>query len=130
MNSAAWTAGQALPDQAFSKEDPFNMSVYLRNQPISNKTNRRTIDLVAGAFSSSALKARLSGEDFLLDPKRVYSDYRTNAVATDLVTYDTAEQYAGGRGYKENEQHQLRSRDRTLGLTPLQSCRLRSGNND
>jgi hypothetical protein len=23
MNSAAWTAGQALPDQAFSKEDPF-----------------------------------------------------------------------------------------------------------
>jgi hypothetical protein len=23
MNFAAWTAGQALPDQAFSKEDPF-----------------------------------------------------------------------------------------------------------
>jgi hypothetical protein len=42
------------------------MSVYPRNQPISNKTNRRTIDLVAGAFSSSALKARLSGEDLLL----------------------------------------------------------------
>jgi hypothetical protein len=27
MNSAAWTAGQALPDQAFSKENPFNRSV-------------------------------------------------------------------------------------------------------
>jgi hypothetical protein len=38
MNFAAWTAGQALPDQAFSKEDPFKMSVYPRNQRISNKT--------------------------------------------------------------------------------------------
>src|SRR5260221_6439678 len=42
MNSAAWTAGQALPDQAFSREDPFKMSVYPRNQRISNKTNRCT----------------------------------------------------------------------------------------
>jgi hypothetical protein len=28
MNSAAWTAGQALPDQVFSKTEPFRMSVY------------------------------------------------------------------------------------------------------
>src|SRR5260370_25179394 len=27
MNSAAWTEGPALQDQAFSKEDPFKMSV-------------------------------------------------------------------------------------------------------
>jgi hypothetical protein len=37
------------------------------------------IDLVAGAFSSSAQKSRLSGEDLLLDSKRVYTDYRTMA---------------------------------------------------
>jgi hypothetical protein len=37
MNSAAWTAGQALPDQAFSREDPFKMSVYPRYQRISIK---------------------------------------------------------------------------------------------
>jgi hypothetical protein len=37
------------------------------------------IDLIAGAFSSSAQKSRLSGEDLLLDPKRVYSDHRTMA---------------------------------------------------
>src|ERR1700720_3827618 len=35
------------------------------------------IDLVAGAFSSNAEKSRLSGEDLLLDPSRVYPDYRT-----------------------------------------------------
>ena len=37
------------------------------------------IDLVAGAFSSNPEKSRLSGEDLLLDPKRVYSDYKTMA---------------------------------------------------
>ncbi len=37
------------------------------------------IDLVAGAFSSGAEKSRLSGEDLLLDPKRVYPDYETMA---------------------------------------------------
>jgi len=37
------------------------------------------IDLVAGAFSSDPEKAKLSGEDLLLDPKRVYADYRTMA---------------------------------------------------
>jgi hypothetical protein len=42
MNSAAWTAGQALPDQAFSKENPLKMSVYPRNQRICHKTNRCT----------------------------------------------------------------------------------------
>src|SRR6202023_404856 len=35
------------------------------------------IELVAGAFSSNAEKSRLSGEDLLLDPSRVYPDYRT-----------------------------------------------------
>src|ERR1700757_4708459 len=37
------------------------------------------IELVAGAFSSNPEKAKLSGEDLLLDPKRVYADYRTMA---------------------------------------------------
>ena len=37
------------------------------------------IDLVAGAFSSDPQKSKLSGEDLLLDPKRVYADYRTMA---------------------------------------------------
>jgi predicted dehydrogenase len=37
------------------------------------------IDLVAGAFSSNPEKSRLSGEDLFLDPKRVYSDFRTMA---------------------------------------------------
>jgi predicted dehydrogenase len=35
------------------------------------------IELVAGAFSSSAEKSRLSGEDLLIDPTRVYPDYKT-----------------------------------------------------
>ena len=34
------------------------------------------IELVCGAFSSSAEKSRLSGEDFYLDPSRVYADYK------------------------------------------------------
>lgn len=37
------------------------------------------IDLVAGAFSSSAGKSKQSGEDLGLDPSRVYSDYQTMA---------------------------------------------------
>ena len=37
------------------------------------------IELVAGAFSSSPEKSRLSGEDLLLNPKRVYADYRAMA---------------------------------------------------
>ena len=37
------------------------------------------IDLVAGAFSSDPEKSKVSGEDLFLDPKRVYSDYRTMA---------------------------------------------------
>jgi predicted dehydrogenase len=35
------------------------------------------IDLVAGALSSNAEKSRLSGEDLMLDPNRVYPDYKT-----------------------------------------------------
>jgi predicted dehydrogenase len=35
------------------------------------------IELVAGAFSSSAEKSRLSGEDLLIDANRVYPDYQT-----------------------------------------------------
>ena len=37
------------------------------------------IELIAGAFSSNPQKSKLSGEDLLLDPKRVYADYRTMA---------------------------------------------------
>jgi predicted dehydrogenase len=37
------------------------------------------IELAAGAFSSNAEKSRLSGEDLLLDPSRVYPDYQTMA---------------------------------------------------
>ena len=37
------------------------------------------IELVAGAFSSNPEKAKLSGEDLLLDPQRIYADYRTMA---------------------------------------------------
>ncbi|MGC9450786.1 MAG: Gfo/Idh/MocA family protein [Oceanipulchritudo sp.] len=35
-----------------------------------------TIELVAGCFSSDPEKSRLSGEDFYLDPGRVYGSYR------------------------------------------------------
>ncbi len=37
------------------------------------------IELVAGAFSSDPEKAKRSGEDLFLDPKRVYSDYQRMA---------------------------------------------------
>src|SRR6516164_7786593 len=37
------------------------------------------IELIAGAFSSDPQKSKLSGEDLLLDPKRVYGDYRAMA---------------------------------------------------
>jgi predicted dehydrogenase len=37
------------------------------------------IELVAGALSSDPQKSKLSGEDLLLDPKRVYADYLTMA---------------------------------------------------
>ncbi len=39
------------------------------------------IDLVAGAFSASAEKSILSGEELLIDPTRVYPDYQSMAVA-------------------------------------------------
>ncbi|MDA1043714.1 MAG: Gfo/Idh/MocA family oxidoreductase [Verrucomicrobia bacterium] len=37
------------------------------------------IELVAGAFSSDPEKSRLSGEDFFLDPARVYGSYKDMA---------------------------------------------------
>ena len=37
------------------------------------------IQLVAGAFSSDPEKSRLSGEDFMLAPSRVYSSYQEMA---------------------------------------------------
>jgi len=37
------------------------------------------IELVAGAFSSSPEKSKLSGEDFFLDPDRVYGSYQEMA---------------------------------------------------
>ncbi len=39
------------------------------------------IELVAGCFSSDPEKSRLSGEDFFLDPSRVYSSYQEMATA-------------------------------------------------
>ena len=39
------------------------------------------IELVAGAFSSDPEKSRLSGEDFFLDPARVYASYEEMAKA-------------------------------------------------
>ena len=39
------------------------------------------IELVAGCFSSDAGKSKLSGEDFFLDPSRVYSSYAEMAKA-------------------------------------------------
>jgi predicted dehydrogenase len=39
------------------------------------------IELVAGAFSSDAAKSRASGEDFFLDPKRLYGTYAEMAAA-------------------------------------------------
>ena len=39
------------------------------------------IELVSGAFSSSASKSKQSGEDLGLDPSRVYGDYQTMAAA-------------------------------------------------
>ncbi|WP_438482157.1 Gfo/Idh/MocA family protein [Oleiharenicola lentus] len=36
-------------------------------------------ELVAGAFSSDAERSRVSGEDFFLDPKRVYASYEEMA---------------------------------------------------
>ncbi|MCK5923063.1 MAG: Gfo/Idh/MocA family oxidoreductase, partial [Methylococcales bacterium] len=37
------------------------------------------IDLIAGCFSSNAEKSKLSGEDFFLDPGRVYGTYQEMA---------------------------------------------------
>lgn len=39
------------------------------------------IELVAGCFSSNAEKSKLSGEDFFLDPSRVYTSYEEMAKA-------------------------------------------------
>ncbi len=39
------------------------------------------VELVAGAFSSSSEKSRLTGEGLFLDPRRVYADYHTMAAA-------------------------------------------------
>ena len=39
------------------------------------------IELVAGAFSSNPEKSKLSGEDFFLDPSRVYGSYEEMALA-------------------------------------------------
>lgn len=39
------------------------------------------IELIAGCFSSNAEKSKLSGEDFFLDPSRVYTSYEEMAKA-------------------------------------------------
>ena len=42
------------------------------------------IELVAGAFSSNPDKSKLSGEDLMLDPNRVYASYQ------DMATQEAA----------------------------------------
>jgi predicted dehydrogenase len=46
------------------------------------------IELVAGAFSSDPEKSRLSGEDFFLDPARVYGSYQEMAAAEAALPAD------------------------------------------
>lgn len=46
------------------------------------------IELVAGAFSSDPEKSRLSGEDFFLDPSRVYPSYEEMARAEAALPSD------------------------------------------
>lgn len=46
------------------------------------------IELVAGCFSSDPEKSKLSGEDFFLDPARVYSSYAAMAEAEAALSAD------------------------------------------
>jgi predicted dehydrogenase len=46
------------------------------------------IELVAGCFSSNPEKSRLSGEDFFLDPSRVYTSYQEMALAEAALPAD------------------------------------------
>ena len=46
------------------------------------------IELVAGAFSSNPDKSKLSGEDLMLDPSRVYSNYQDMASAEGALPKD------------------------------------------
>jgi len=47
------------------------------------------IDLVCGAFSSSAEKSKLSGEDLYLDPSRVYGSYKEMIIEEKKLPEDT-----------------------------------------
>src|SRR6188508_1972438 len=46
------------------------------------------IELVAGCFSSDPEKSKLSGEDFFLDPARVYSSFEAMAKAEAALPAD------------------------------------------
>ena len=46
------------------------------------------IELVAGAFSSNPEKSKISGEDLMLDPSRVYSSYQDMAQAEAALSAD------------------------------------------
>ena len=46
------------------------------------------IDLVAGCFSSDPEKSKASGEDFFLDPSRVYTSYEEMAKAEAALPAD------------------------------------------
>ena len=46
------------------------------------------IELIAGAFSSNPDKSKLSGEDLMLDPSRVYSSYQDMAKAEGALPAD------------------------------------------
>jgi hypothetical protein len=70
MNSAAWTAGQALPDQAFSEADPFKMSIYPCNQRISlsrlfNLESPKSLDVDRLEFFGPSGQESLVQEDAL-----------------------------------------------------------------
>ena len=46
------------------------------------------IELVAGCFSTTEKKSKLSGKDLLLDPKRVYGDYKQMAKEEAALLHD------------------------------------------
>ena len=43
------------------------------------------IELIAGCFSSDPEKSKLSGQDFFLDPSRVYSSYEEMAAKESVL---------------------------------------------
>ena len=92
------------------------------------------IELVAGAFSSNPEKAKLSGEDLLLDAQRVYADYRTMAAEesrlpsgeridfVSVVTPNRIRPYPTGRLSWDDTSQALRARLRSHRPSGTSSC--------